>query len=335
MQNSHYIGLMVIPVVASGFRYGARGIALVVLTVSALTFLYLYIYFHDHGPGEMAEYFEAANVVLIYVVVATSIAFLVFQLRRDRARLAASLSELEETRDRLVAEEKLAAVGRLSSAIAHEIRNPVGMIVSSLALVAGGEPERRDEMCGIAMKEARRLEALTTDFLTYARPRKLDRRETGLCGTLQYVVALVSAKAAECGVELSIDCPQDRSIAVDPFQIHQVLLNFVANALESTRRGGRIVLGARAGNDRHADIFVENSGPPLPADVVSRLFEPFFTTKPAGTGLGLAIAQGIARAHGGEVLLESNAPARVRFTLRIAVDQPVEAPEKEPAWHAY
>jgi signal transduction histidine kinase len=329
MQNSHYIVVMVIPVVAAGFRYRAAGIVAVVSAVSLLTVIHPYLYFRrEKGPIEVGEYFEVATDVLIYVVVAAAVYSLVQRLRSDQKRLAESLSALEEARDRLVAEEKLAAVGRLSSAIAHEIRNPVGMIVSSLAMLEDAEPGRRGQLRGVAMSESMRLERLTSDFLTYARPRRLERRSTSLRGTLEYVAGLVGAKAAETKVSLSIDCPRDGTVWVDTFQIHQILLNLVTNALDATADGGSLRLGARPDGVRGAELFVENSGPPIPADVVPKLFEPFFTTRASGTGLGLAIAQGIAHAHGGELVLEANEPGRVCFSLRLPPGERA-APEKD------
>jgi signal transduction histidine kinase len=334
MQNSHYIVVMVIPVVAAGFRYRAAGIVAVVSVVSLLTVVHPYLYFRrERGPIEVGEYFEVATDVLIYVVVAAAVYSLVQRLRADQTRLAESLEALEEARDRLVAEEKLAAVGRLSSAIAHEIRNPVGMIVSSLSMLEDAEPGRRRELRGIAMSESRRLERLTSDFLTYARPRRVELRPTSLQGTLEYVAGLVGAKAAETKVSLSIDCPRDGTVWVDPFQVHQILLNLVTNALDAEPFGGHLRLGARADGSRGAELFVENSGPAIPPDVVPKLFEPFFTTRPTGTGLGLAIAQGIALAHGGELVLDSNEPGRVRFSLRLPPGGK-DVPEKEAAWRA-
>jgi two-component system sensor histidine kinase HydH len=318
MEDTHYIALMVVPVIAAAFRYTPFGIAVVVSASTVLTFLELWLYYRHHVPVSGTEYFEATNVVLIYVVVAAVVALLAAQLRRDRAQLEVSLEELGRTRDRLVTEEKLAAVGRLASSIAHEIRNPVAMIVSSLAVVNDDatDPAKRRELCGIAGEEARRLESLTTDFLAYALQRAPDRRLTSAATTVGYVADLARARAGQSGVIIETRCPAELEASFDPFQVHQALLNLVVNALEATPEGGRITLGAGRNNDG-IEFWVENEGETVPPGSIPRLFEPFFSSKPRGTGLGLAIARAVARNHGGDANLQTNEPGRVRFVLRL------------------
>ncbi len=318
-EETHYVVLMVIPVVAAAFRYTPLGIAVVVGVTTGLTFLEVLIYYRRHAAMGVTEYFEATNVVLVYAVVATVVALLVVQLRRDRERLRASLTELESTRDRLVTEEKLAAVGRFASAIAHEVRNPVAMIGSALTLA--GDPStdghQREQWYNVASQEARRLETLTGDFLAYARQRSPDRQLASAATTVGYVAEVARARFAEAGFEIVSACPEDLAAAFDPYQVQQALLNLVVNAGEATPKGGRIVVGART-RTGGIGFFVENSGPAIPADAVPQLFEPFFTTKPRGTGLGLAISRAIARGHGGDLILESNDPGLVRFVLEVA-----------------
>lgn len=327
IEDTHYAVLMVIPVIAAGFRYSGRGIALVVAVGIVLTFLELQPYTRGHKPALINEYFEAANISFIYLVVAAVVATLAAHQRRDQARLEASISELQRTRDRLVTEEKLAAVGRLSGAIAHEVRNPVAMIVSALDMVKDESLERdkRREWCEIAGQEARRLESLTTDFLAYARQKDPERQPTSIATTLGYVAGLARARGAGAGITLDVDHAGDFLAPFDPFQIHQALLNMVLNAFDATGRGGRIVIGATGGTNDRVTFFVENTGEPIPPDVVPRLCEPFFTTKQRGSGLGLAISRTIARAHGGELRLAVNRPDAIRFELTIAAGMPAAA----------
>lgn len=195
-------------------------------------------------------------------------ALLVGRLRREQGRLRDSLAELERARDRLVSEEKLAAVGRFASAIAHEVRNPVAT-------------------------------------------------------TVGYVAGLAQARLSQAGLQLTVQCPEDLVAPFDPFQVHQALLNLMMNACDATPSGGLITMRARPVPGGGVALFVENSGPAIPEDVVPKLFEPFFTTKPRGSGLGLAISRAIARGHGGDLVLEVNEPGRVRLALNIPADPAV------------
>ncbi|HQT93617.1 MAG TPA: ATP-binding protein [Thermoanaerobaculaceae bacterium] len=324
-EETHYVVLMVIPVIAAAFRYGATGIAVVVAATTGLTFLEVWIYYRRHLPMGTTEYFEATNVVLVYGVVAPVVALLVGRLRREQGKLRHSLAELERARDRLVSEEKLAAVGRFASAIAHEVRNPVAMIVSSLELAkdASTDPARRDEWREVAGTEARRLEALTGDFLLYARQRKPEKRRTPVATTVGYVAGLAQARLSQAGLRLTVQCAEDLVAPFDPFQVHQALLNLMMNACDATPSGGSITMGARPVPGGGVVLFVENNGPAISEDVVPKLFEPFFTTKPRGSGLGLAISRAIARGHGGDLVLEVNKPGRVRLALNIPADPAV------------
>ena len=255
---------------------------------------------------------------LIYLVVSPVVTLLIGVLRTRERELHAHGEALATARERLMVEEKFAAVGRLASAVAHEIRNPVAMIASSLATAIRPHTsaEVRAELFGIAEREAQRLERVTSDFLAYARPRPIDGREMPLSAALSYTADLVRSRAAERGLRLVADDIPDVVARFDPTQVHQALLNLAANAIEATPAGGTVTLSAW---QEGADVIfrVLNSCPAIAPDVVDRLFEPFFTTRPAGTGLGLPIARSIARAHGGDLVLAINDATAVAFDVRV------------------
>jgi signal transduction histidine kinase len=322
VEDRHYSALMVLPLLSAAFRFSLPGTLGVAAIASGLNFLEVHYFYQRHLPVHVTEYFEAFGVSLILCLVAAVVWLLANDLREEQSKLFRSLAELEKTRDKLVAEEKLAVVGRLAGAIAHEIRNPVAMIASSLAsAVDGALPEdRREEMFRIAAAEARRLEALTSEFLSYARTRPPEKKPIAVAALLGYVADLVRARAESSGRRVEIHCPDSWIAVIDLFQFQQALLNLAINALDAARPGGRIVLGAGPGGGHGLELFVENDGAAIDPETSARIFEPFFTTKPGGTGLGLAIARNIARAHGGEVLLSVNEPGRVRFALSLPSD---------------
>ncbi|MHB8078888.1 MAG: sensor histidine kinase [Candidatus Krumholzibacteriia bacterium] len=318
-EDGHYTVLLVLPIMSAAFRFRLPAVLLTAAVAGLLTMLDLRLYYHRHPPLMPREFYEAATIVLIYFVTGIVVAHLTGQLRHDRRRLRASLDELERTKDRLVRDEKLAAVGRLAGAIAHEIRNPVAMILSSARLVKDeGPPDGpRAELCDIMVGEARRLERLTTDFLDYARQRPLERHATTTAELLAYLAGLAQARAQESGIAVRTACEDDCAVLVDPFRLQQALLNLLVNALQASPPGGAVTAGARCDGEIGVVFYVENEGGPIAPESVPRLGEPFFTTRAGGSGLGLAITRSIARAHGGDLSLVRNDGGRVRFELSL------------------
>ena len=321
--DNPYFVLMVVPVLESAFRFSLPAVFGVVWSAGLLNFFEVWHYFVQYPPLDVAEYVEAGTISILFAIVGVLVWALVNFLRRKEEHLAANLLELERTREKLLQEETLAAVGRLSSAIAHEIRNPVAMISSSLATAARGglDSAQREEMCEIAAMEAARLEKLTDDLLTYARPRPPEMVATPVADTLAYIASLCCAHAGEKGVQIRVDADESLIAHMDPGQVQQALLNLVMNAVEAAPDGGTICLRIEPDSDHKMRINVENSGAAIPPDEAVRIFEPFFTTRIKGTGLGLAIARNIARAHGGDLVLTSNSPQRVCFSLILPMSQ--------------
>ncbi|MGA7412616.1 MAG: HAMP domain-containing sensor histidine kinase [Bryobacteraceae bacterium] len=317
-QDMQYFALLVAPVLQSAFRF-SLGITVAVVSVStALEFFWVWNYFRLHPPSEVAEYMEAATVGLIYAIVGILVWMLVNQLRSKEADLSKSLAELEEAKERLSIEEKLAVVGRFSSAIAHEIRNPVAMISSALdtAFNSAVSPAEQKEMFEIAGKEAARLEKLTTDFLVYARPMPPAKRLADVAEFIAYVAEVCRPRGAVRSVAIRAEASVELRANIDGDQVQQALLNLVMNGIEASPSGGTVHLRGTRDNGL-IRVEVENANGPIPPDAVNRIFEPFFTTKPTGTGLGLAIARNIARGHGGELVLSRNQTGAVQFSMTL------------------
>jgi two-component system, NtrC family, sensor histidine kinase HydH len=310
--DTAYYALMLIPILEAAFRLGLGA-------TSAVILLAVLICFMGAWGLKFGEYIEAGAMSVIYGVMGVLVWLLVNNLRAREERFVRSLEELARTREQLLSEEKLAAVGRLSRALAHEIRNPVAMISSSLATARrpGQNDEEREEMFAIAAKEATRLERLTTDFLLYARPRTAQLATGNLADTLHYVATVARAHAANEGVALDVSAAGELEGEFDATQIQQALLNLVLNAIDACHRGDLVKLNARINGSGAIRIDVVGSAAPIPPEAVERIFEPLFTTKPGGNGLGLPIARNIARAHGGDVVLRINEPGRVCFSIEI------------------
>lgn len=327
-EDSPYYIVAVVPVLVAAFRFSLPAVAGVVGVATFVNFATTEFYFRHHPPVDIGEYFEAGIASLTFAIVGLLVWLLVRQIRANESNLAKNLLELKQARAKLLEEETLAAVGRLSSAIAHEIRNPVAMISSSLAMAKRCQPnsEQHDEMCDIAAREAVRLEKLTTDFLSYARPRKPEATPHLVHDTLAYVASVCRAHAGEKEVKIEVEAPGSLEAELDPAQVQQALLNLVMNAIDASPRGGTVKLKSNGGSFTEVKISVTNAGLPIPEPVLSRIFEPFFTTKAGGTGLGLAIARNIARAHGGELSVASNQPDNICFCLRLPAAHTTAAP---------
>jgi signal transduction histidine kinase len=316
-EDIQYFIVMVVPILEAAFRLPLVPMLSVVFVADGIDFFWVWSYVRHHFPAPAREYFEAGTVSFIFTVVGILVWLLVNHLHQKELRLSESLNELKRTKERLLSEEKLAAVGRLSSAIAHEIRNPVAVIASALSTASRGnlEDSEREEMFGIASKEAERLEKLTSDFLAYARPRFPEMTSTSIADTLGYVIDVCRPRSSAKDVTTVAEGSADLVAHIDGAQVHQALINLVMNAVDASPPGGRVVVRAAPTGTGSIQIDVEEASEPIPAEAVGRLFEPFFTTKPEGTGLGLAIALNIARAHRGDLVLSANQAGRVCFSL--------------------
>ena len=317
--DSPYFALLAIPILQCAYLCGLLATALTITAADAMILFWLWHFFLLHPPARATEYLEAGMISVIYMLMGLLVWFLVDQLRSNQTKLSTSLAELRATRERLVVEEKLAAVGRLASGIAHEIRNPVAMITSALSTAAHPSTveEERQEMFAIAARESERLERLTADFLTYARPSVPQRSAVFINELLSYIGDVTKMHAARRSITVTSNLTAELPAEVDASLVEGALLNLTLNAVDATPENGMIEMRA-ATSENLLCIKIQNSGPAIPSSDLEHIFEPFFTTKSTGTGLGLAIARGIARAHGGDVWVSSNQDGCVTFCMTLA-----------------
>ena len=315
-QDIQYFAFMISPIFQAALRLPFTALAFTIVASDSLVFFWVWNYFRLHPPTDPNEYVEAGTICLIFSVTGLLVWTLMRHLRTKQLELAVSLRELERTEAKLRTEEKLAAVGRFSSAIAHEIRNPVAMISSALATARsyGIESAESRDMFEIATKETSRLERLTTDFLTYAKPRTPAKSIEDVADSIGYIAEICRPHAATVGVSVHCDCESGLFVEIDAGQLQQALLNLAKNAIDASAAGTTITLRGRQGHGS-IHIEIENTGAPIPPSVVDRIFEPFFTTKEAGTGLGLAIARNLIVGNGSDLILSRNDPTMIQFSI--------------------
>jgi signal transduction histidine kinase len=216
--------------------------------------------------------------------------------------------------------DRLAALGRLSAGVAHEIRNPLAGIRTTAELLRGrlDGDEDRVRFVDVILEETERLDRIVGSLLQFARPPTPRPRPLDVRSLLDRARQLAAGKAAERGVTIRLDVPDDLPCPPgDPDQILQVILNLVLNAIEASPTGTavRVTAGLETGVAGEAvRVAIEDRGPGVAPAVRERIFDPFFSTKPGGTGLGLSISQHIVRAHGGMLRLEDT-PAGLSVAL--------------------
>ncbi len=314
--HTHYFGLLILPVLEAAL-YFSLPITLLVATISSCSaFLWVAYAAHFRPPFQLGELLEAATLILLLFTVGTLVWLLLDLLGEQDRELRRRLSELEATRERLVEGEKLAAIGRLASAVAHEIRNPVAIISSAIEAAGSMDltVDEREDMLKVAFAEARRLARLTSDFLSYAHPGDLPRTEIDVHTLLGYIASITKAHALGKNVPIRLKIEGDCLTLGNEDQLQQALLNLMKNAIDASPEGEEILVGCTHAREQ-IRITVENGGPPIPTYAVPRIFEPFFTAKRGGTGLGLSIARKIAETHGGALSLQSNSQGHIEFAL--------------------
>jgi len=227
------------------------------------------------------------------------------------------LTHVKSIEYRLNRADRLAAVGRLAAAMAHEIRNPLAAISGSVQLLMEGEevsPEDR-QLMGIVVREADRLSALLTDFLTYARPRRPELADCDLSNLLDELVEVATNDRRFSRLTIHRGYSGDVRVKADRDQLRQVVFDLLINAAEACgEQGGEIWLAADADA---GTLSIEDDGPGIPADQLGKVFEPFFTTKETGTGLGLATVYSIIEAHGGSIEAGNGPRGGARFFIRL------------------
>jgi signal transduction histidine kinase len=316
--ESPYFVLLAIPILQCAYTFGLFLTVLTIAVADAMIMLWIWHFFSLHPPARPTQYLDGGILCAAYLIMGLLVWLLVNLLKANQLKLKNNLEALKATRERLITEEKFAAIGRLASGVAHEIRNPVAMISSSLATAAHPmtDEKEREEMLEIAARESRRLESLTADFLTYARPSPLRRSPVLVNDLLSYISAVTRAHAANRSITIVSQREADLPADIDAPQVEGAILNLVLNAIDATPDGGMVKLNAALEGDV-LNIDVEDSGLSIPDSDLAQIFEPFFTTKPAGTGLGLAIARGTAIAHGGDLQLIRNQDGCVIFSMTL------------------
>jgi signal transduction histidine kinase len=211
--------------------------------------------------------------------------------------------ELAAAQAELVQRERLAALGEMSAVVAHEVRNPVAVILNA-ATSMRRRPDERDALLGIVEEEAGRLARMVTDLLDFARPSTLQIVEEPVATIVSSALDAMRNASTDPAVDVVVSIADD----VPPLQcdvrlVRQAMMNLVSNALQAPGRKGPVqveVTGLPATGQLRVTVIDDGAG--VPSEIRDRVFRPFFTTRATGTGLGLAVVQRIVHAHGGRLV---------------------------------
>ena len=227
------------------------------------------------------------------------------------------LTRVEQLEERERLRDRLAALGEMAAAIAHEVKNPLAgieVMAGILKRQLAESPDAQNILADI-IKEAKMANVIVQEVLAFVRPIRLQVEETALADVIRDAIVAAESHRLKGDVQLRLNVPESlRPIQGDPHQLRQIFTNLLTNAFEAMDGSGTIDITAAAvdAEDETATaaeqatgptirITISDSGPGIPAEVIDRIFSPFFTTKPQGSGLGLAIVRKIVDAHDGRI----------------------------------
>ncbi|MGA7293754.1 MAG: ATP-binding protein [Terriglobales bacterium] len=342
--NSTYYPIYYLPVVTAALYCGPWLTLLWTFIASASYCSYLYpaMQEYDLTPGALGIlalrimfFFLAAMVVNRF----TQQSRHQTELYRDLAeRLAETNRRLEHAQAEARRSERLAALGQLSAGLAHEIRNPLGVIKGSAEMLSQklqSSDELARELAGYISTEVNRLSALVTEFLDFARPLHAQPHPADLTGLLDRVLKVVadrySGKAGGKPVRVERHYTSDLPLVpLDESLCEQAFLNLVQNAYEAIQdqeNGGTLRVDVRpvTKNDRAGvELRLADTGPGVPEELREEIFNPFVTTKKTGVGLGLSIVSKIVDGHHGSIHVENAPEGGAVFTLFFPLDENTE-----------
>lgn len=231
------------------------------------------------------------------------------------------VTETERAQSELRRNRALAAIGQMTSQIAHEIKNPLGSIRFATEILKRTHQTNGDEdteTLDVIDRSVDHLAAIVSELNEFARPKELNRTEVNLNQLLDDLLPMVAdrleAKEIEIKTEYSNDLP---SSLYDATELRKLFLNLIINAIDASKIGGSIEVRTNVNGAATAAVHIIDHGTGMDSKTLNRLFEPFYTTKQTGTGLGMAIAKKIAELHGGDLVVASKQGEGTTVTVKM------------------
>jgi len=232
------------------------------------------------------------------------------------------VSEVKALTDQLIRADRLAAMGELTAGVAHEVRNPLGIIRASVQLVEDVSCDRERLLAAtkVVKQEIDRLDRVIKALLDFGRPSSPSFSPVGMNDVVEDVLLLIGrfASQAHVDIERRLESPLPQ-VRADADQLKQVLVNLISNAVQAMgEAGGSIVVSTSVRGDFIA-VSVLDDGPGIPPELLSKVFDPFYSTKDDGTGLGLTMVHRIVDEHDGHIEVASKLNEGTRFTVSLPI----------------
>lgn len=341
--NSSYYPIYYLPVVTAALYCGPLLTLLWTLIASAAYCSYLYPAMQEYELTPEAFGYLALRIMFFFLAAMVVNRFSQqsqhqTQLYRELAeRLAETNRRLEQAQAEARRSERLAALGQLSAGLAHEIRNPLGVIKGSAEMLTQklqASDELARELAGYISTEVNRLSALVTEFLDFARPLHAEPHPANLIALLDRVLQIVADRFAgkQKGKPVLVERHYASGLPLVPLDeslCEQAFLNLVQNAYEAMEdHGGTLrveVQPATRDGREGVELRLADTGPGVPEELREEIFNPFVTTKKTGIGLGLSIVSKIVDGHHGSIHVENAPEGGAVFTLLFPLEETIEA----------
>lgn len=323
IESSYYL-ILFLPIVSGASTFGLTGTLLTTTAAGGLylsTLLYVLDSYYVPPDGQR----ELVVRILFFFLMAILVNRLATENRMKTERLSRAYEDLSKAEAEVRRSERLAALGQLSAGLAHEIRNPLGVISASAEVLAkqvSPENEVAREMAGFIGAEVNRTNALVTRFLDFARPLKPQLERNDLNAVVRRTVKQLEDGVGPEEPPLRVETELDDlpPFAFDKTLVESTVLNLLVNAKEAMPAGGDVRVETRR-NGESALLTVTDSGSGIPADKLEDVFNPFYTTKPTGVGLGLAMVSKFIDSHGGKISVESPPGKGAKFRVELPLTQ--------------
>jgi two-component system sensor histidine kinase PilS (NtrC family) len=231
------------------------------------------------------------------------------------------LSSIKQMEQRMRQADRLAAVGRLSANMAHEIRNPLASISGAVEALARDLPpdHTRGQLVEIVLRESARLNQIVGDFLDYARPAPMAPIEINVAEIFDEVLLLIEHRALPSNLKVSREYGETLPTRADPQRLRQAAWNLCLNAVQAMPDGGELRVGAHSIREHggRLQISIADTGQGIAEADLPHIFEPFFSTKPEGSGIGLALVYRVVEEHGGSIEVRSRTGEGTTFVLTL------------------